>query len=150
MAEYAQSCAEGLSRLQPWEEAKPNQTSVPFEKQYFIRDTEATILKQNVGMFKLRNGVEVHFQSFGSFNMSLWDDMMEKFKPLSKKDILFLGEPSCSTSGQDHTNAPACPIGWGWPFLQLHSSASSAVELALDASLGSCSFGANGTRLERD
>ncbi|CAL5222153.1 g4478 [Coccomyxa viridis] len=76
--------------LVPWEEAKPNQTSVPFEKQYFIRDTEATILKQNVGMFKLRNGVEVHFQSFGSFNMSLWDDMMEKFKPLSKKDILFL------------------------------------------------------------
>ena len=79
------------SRLQPWEEAKPNQTSVPFEKQYFIRDTETPILKQNVGMFRLRNGVEVHFQSFGIFNVSLWDDMLEKFKPLTKKDILFVG-----------------------------------------------------------
>ena len=92
MAGHIQRCAEMWSRLQPWEEAKPNQTSVPFEKEYFIRDTQSPILKQNVGMFRLKNGVEVHFQSFGIFNVSLWDDMIEKFKPLTKKDILFVGE----------------------------------------------------------
>ena len=78
--------------LQPWEEAYPNQTTVPFKNEYMIRDTETPILKQNVGMFKLKNGVEVHFQSFGIFNISLWDDVMAKFKPLTKKDILFVGK----------------------------------------------------------
>ena len=87
-------CAEPLNRVQPWEEATPNQTTVLFAKQYMIRDTETPILKQNVGMFKLRNGVEVHFQSFGIFNLTLWDDVMAKFRPLTKKDILYVGKAS--------------------------------------------------------
>jgi len=80
--------------LQPWEEAQANQTAVPFEKQYYIRDTEQPILKQNVGMFKLRSGAEVHFQSFGIFNLDLWDDVIKKFMPLTKKDIIFVGKYS--------------------------------------------------------
>jgi hypothetical protein len=49
--------------VQSWEDATANQTSVPFEKQYMVRDSEQPILKQNVGMFKLRNGAEVRFNT---------------------------------------------------------------------------------------
>ena len=80
--------------MQPWEDAKPNQTAVPFEKEYFVRGTRTPILKQTIGMFKLKNGVEVHFQSFGIFNLTLWDDVMTKFLPLSKSDTIFVGEHS--------------------------------------------------------
>ena len=80
--------------MQGWEDAKPNQTAVPFEKEYYVRGTRLPVFKQNVGMFKLRNGVEVHFQSFGIFNLTLWDDVMTKFMPLSKNDTVFVGEPS--------------------------------------------------------
>ena len=80
--------------MQPWEDAKPNQTAVPFEKEFFVRGTRTPILKQTVGMFKLKNGVEVHFQSFGIFNLTLWDDVMTKFLPLSKSDTIFVGEHS--------------------------------------------------------
>ena len=48
-----------LAAVQSWEDATANQTSVPFEKQYLVRDSEQPILKQNIGMFKLRNGAEV-------------------------------------------------------------------------------------------
>lgn len=78
--------------MQPWEEASPNQTAVPFERKYLIRDTETPILKQNIGMFRLKSGAEIHFQSFGIFNLELWDDVMAKFMPLSKKDIVFVGK----------------------------------------------------------
>lgn len=96
--------AKSQTSVQAWEDAHPNQTSVLFEKQYMIRDTETPILKQNVGMFKLKNGVEVHFQSFGIFNLSLWDDVMAKFKPLTKKDILFVGKAffPCNTMAMEY------------------------------------------------
>ena len=50
-----------VAAVQSWEDATANQTSVPYEKQYLVRDSEQPILKQNVGMFKLRNGAEVCF-----------------------------------------------------------------------------------------
>ncbi|CAK0786753.1 hypothetical protein CVIRNUC_009967 [Coccomyxa viridis] len=76
--------------LVDWQDAKPNQTAVPFKDEYFVRGTRSPILKQNVGMFRLKNGVQVHFQSFGIFNLTLWDDVMTKFMPLSKNDTIFV------------------------------------------------------------
>lgn len=76
--------------LVPWEDATANHTSVPAEKQYMARDSEQPIMKQNIGMFKLRNGAEVHLVSFGIFNLELWDDAMAKFLPMTKKDVLYV------------------------------------------------------------
>lgn len=86
VAEQGLGCA-----MQDWQDAKPNQTAVPFKNEYFVRGTRSPILKQNVGMFRLKNGVQVHFQSFGIFNLTLWDDVMTKFMPLSKNDTIFVG-----------------------------------------------------------
>ena len=95
--------------MQPWEDAKPNQTAVPFEREYLVRGTRTPILKQTIGMFKLMNGVEVHFQSFGIFNLTLWDDVMSKFLPLSKSDTIFVGMHSIlrrhSSDGCQHVTA---------------------------------------------
>ena len=58
-----------LAAVQSWEDATANQTSVPFEKQYMVRDSEQPILKQNIGMFKLRNGAEVSFSTHDKISM---------------------------------------------------------------------------------
>lgn len=58
-----------LAAVQSWEDATANQTSVPFERQYMVRDSEQPILKQNIGMFKLRNGAEVSFSTHDKNSM---------------------------------------------------------------------------------
>ena len=94
--------------MQPWETASPNQTAVPFEKQYTIAETGKPILKQEIGMIRLKNGVEVHFQSFGVFHLDLWDDVMEKFLPLTKRDILYVGEHILLEGEHRRSNACIC------------------------------------------
>ena len=47
VAEQGLGCA-----MQDWQDAKPNQTAVPFKNEYFVRGTRSPILKQNVGMFR--------------------------------------------------------------------------------------------------
>ena len=43
---------------------------------------------------------QVHFVSFGIFNLELWDDAMAKFLPLTKKDVLYVGKSGlCVTIG---------------------------------------------------
>ena len=58
-----------LPAVQPWEDATANHTSVPAEKQYMARDSEQPIMKQNIGMFKLRNGAEVRFGTYDKILM---------------------------------------------------------------------------------
>ena len=79
--------------MQDWSEANATQTSIPFERDYTLSDEPATtILKQNVGMFTLKSGAEIHIQSFGIFNLTLWDDVMASFMPLTEDDIVYVGE----------------------------------------------------------
>ena len=52
---------------------------------------------------------QVHFVSFGTFNLELWDDAMAKFLPLTKKDVLYVGksgpclQPGCFCICKDTT-----------------------------------------------
>lgn len=79
--------------VQDWRDANTSQTSIPFGREYTLSDDPATaILKQNIGMFTLRGGAEVHIQSFGIFNLTLWDDVMAQFEPLTPQDIVYVGE----------------------------------------------------------
>ncbi len=79
--------------MQDWRDANASQTSVPFEREYMLSDEPTvSILKQNIGMFTLRSGAEVHIQSFGIFNLSLWDDVMAQFQPLTDDDVIYIGD----------------------------------------------------------
>ena len=79
--------------MQDWRDANASQTSIPFERNYTLSDEpDTTILKQNVGRFTLRGGAEIHIQSFGIFNLTLWDDVMAQFEPLTTQDIIYAGE----------------------------------------------------------
>lgn len=78
-------CNAGLARC------KAQSDSGAFQERVLCPRHSIPILKQNVGMFRLKNGVQVHFQSFGIFNLTLWDDVMTKFMPLSKNDTIFVG-----------------------------------------------------------
>ena len=91
---------ENCIRLQEWKDATQAHTSIPFNRSYAIRNEPGTILKQNVGSFTLRNGASVHIRSFGIFNLSLWDDVMADFAPVTKDDIIVVGEHAwpCCTS----------------------------------------------------
>lgn len=78
---------------QDWDKANSSQTAIPFERQYTLSDEPSTpILKQNVGMFTLSSGAEVHIQSFGIFNLTLWDDVFAQFQPLTERDTILVGE----------------------------------------------------------
>lgn len=78
--------------LQDWDKANSSHTPIPYEQRYMVRDEpEGVVLKQNVGMFMLGSGAEVHIQSFGIFNISLWDDVFEQYMPLSDRDIIIVG-----------------------------------------------------------
>ena len=43
-------------------------------------------------MFTLKGGAEIHIQSFGIFNLTLWDDVMAQFQPLTPQDVIYVGE----------------------------------------------------------
>jgi hypothetical protein len=81
-----------LQCIQEWKDAMPALTSIPFNRSYAIRNEPGSILKQNVGSFTLRNGASVHIRSFGIFNLSLWDDVMAEFAPITKDDIIVVGK----------------------------------------------------------
>ena len=72
--------------LQDWKDASQALTSIAFNRSYPIRDEPgASILKQNIGSFTLRNRASVHIRSFGIFNLQLWDDVMAEFAPITTK-----------------------------------------------------------------
>ena len=49
---------------QDWDKANSSHTSIPFEKEYTVRDEpQINIFKQNVGNFSLTNGASVHIRS---------------------------------------------------------------------------------------
>jgi hypothetical protein len=78
---------------QDWDKANSSQTAIPFERQYTLSDEPSVpVLKQNVGMFMLSSGAEVHIQSFGIFNLTLWDDVFAQFEPLTERDTILVGE----------------------------------------------------------
>ena len=59
-----------------------------------------TVLKQHVGDLILTNGAEIHLRSFGRFNLSLWDDVLDDFQPLTERDYIVVNfgawcVPSC-------------------------------------------------------
>ena len=79
--------------MQDWRDANSSQTSIPFERHCMLSDDAATtVLTQNIGMFMLRSGAEIHFQFFGSLNLSLWDDVMAHFEPLTQRDVIYVGK----------------------------------------------------------
>ncbi|CAK0787972.1 hypothetical protein CVIRNUC_011194 [Coccomyxa viridis] len=74
-----------------WENANSSQTAIPFEREYMVRgEPGVSVFKQNIGSFTLGNGAAVHIQSFGMFNMTLWDDVMAQFMPLTPRDIILV------------------------------------------------------------
>ena len=78
--------------MQDWDKANSSHSPIPFERTYVARDEpDVSIFKQNVGSFTLGNGAAVHIQSFGVFNMTLWDDVMAQFMPLTSRDIILVG-----------------------------------------------------------
>ena len=80
------------SAMQEWEKANSSHTAIPFEREYAVRgEPGASVFKQNIGSFTLQNGAAVHIQSFGMFNMTLWDDVMTQFMPLTPRDIILVG-----------------------------------------------------------
>ena len=84
--------------MQEWEKANSSQTALPFEREYMVRgEPGASVFKQNIGSFTLGNGAAVHIQSFGMFNMTLWDDVMAQFMPLTPRDIILVGGCPLST-----------------------------------------------------
>ncbi len=79
--------------VQDWSNVNSSHTRIPFKRKYMIRDEEGVdILKQNIGNFTLKNGAEVHIASFGIFNLTLWDDVMAQFAPLTSNDVILVGE----------------------------------------------------------
>ena len=88
------ACAEPLLHVtQDWDKANSSQTAIPFERQYTLSDDpNVPILKQNVGMFTLSSGAEVHIQSFGIYNLTLWDDVFAQFEPLTERDTILVGK----------------------------------------------------------
>ena len=80
------------SAMQDWEKANSSHTAIPFEREYMVRgEPGVSVFKQNIGSFTLGNGAAVHIQSFGMFNMTLWDDVMAQFMPLTPRDIILVG-----------------------------------------------------------
>lgn len=45
---------------------------------------------QFVGNFSMEGGGEVHVRCFGIFNLTLWDDVMEEFQPLTRNDVIMV------------------------------------------------------------
>ena len=78
--------------MQEWEKANSSHTAIPFEREYMVRgEPGVSVFKQNIGSFTLGSGAAVHIQSFGMFNMTLWDDVMAQFMPLTPRDIILVG-----------------------------------------------------------
>ena len=50
------------------------------------------VYKQFVGGFLLPHRVPVYLRSFGVLNLTLWDDVMGEFMPLTSDDIIIAGE----------------------------------------------------------
>ena len=95
--------------MQGWAEANSSHTAIPYEREYMVRDDPGnTILKQNIGSFTLGNGAAVHIQSFGMFNMTLWDDMMAQFMPLTPRDIILVGGRRLSVHSLPASHANGC------------------------------------------
>lgn len=89
-ADHATIHADGV---QEWSDTNTSHTDIPFERKYMMRNEPGVdILKQNIGQFTLNNGAAVHIQSFGIFNMTLWDDVMAQFMPLAPNDIILVGK----------------------------------------------------------
>ena len=79
--------------MQNWDQANLSHTAVPFEREYLINHEPGTnIHKQFVGGFLLPNRVPVYLRSFGILNLTLWDDVIAEFLPLTSQDIIIAGE----------------------------------------------------------
>ena len=46
------------------------------------------IPRQYIGHFELDTGARVFLRAFGRFNLSLWDDVMAEFQPLTDRDVI--------------------------------------------------------------
>lgn len=46
--------------------------------------------EQVTGELKLDRGAEIQLRCFGRFNLTLWDDVMEEFGTLTKRDIIMV------------------------------------------------------------
>jgi hypothetical protein len=57
---------------------------------FTARGNSRPILKQFVGDFYLENGASVHIRSFGQFNVTLWDLVMNEFGRLTERDVLMV------------------------------------------------------------
>lgn len=57
---------------------------------FTARGCTKPILKQFIGDFVLENGATVHIRSFGQFNITLWDLVMEEFGLLTERDVLMV------------------------------------------------------------
>lgn len=82
-----------VNALQHWDHANESYIHIPFEREYMINETPGHhIYKQFVGGFLLFNSVPVYLRSFGVLNLTLWDDVMGEFMPLTSNDIIIAGE----------------------------------------------------------
>lgn len=83
----------GVAWLQDWMHANESHIHIPFEREYMINQTPGHhIYKQFVGGFLLPNRMPVYLRSFGVLNLTLWDDVMGEFMPLTSNDIIIAGE----------------------------------------------------------
>lgn len=79
--------------LQHWELANASHIHIPFERQYLIDHSPYhPIYKQFVGGFLLPNRTPVYLRSFGVLNLTLWDDVMAEFMPLTSQDVIIAGK----------------------------------------------------------
>jgi len=87
------SASDQIVLLQNWDQANASHVTVPFEREYTISHEPGTnVHKQFVGTFSLQNGVTVSLRSFGILNITLWDDVMAEFLPLTSHDVILVGE----------------------------------------------------------
>ena len=91
--EQENTSSHSFSWLQHWDQANESYIHIPFEREYMINETPGHhIYKQFVGGFLLDNRVPFYLRSFGVLNLTLWDDVMGEFMPLTSNDIIIAGE----------------------------------------------------------
>ncbi|CAL5226961.1 g9846 [Coccomyxa viridis] len=75
--------------LTPWEDATSSHIHIPFDREYLIdKKPGHPVYKQYVGGFLLPNHTPVYLRSFGILNLTLWDDIMSEFMPLTSQDVI--------------------------------------------------------------
>ncbi len=63
---------------------------VAMARNYTARGIPApfVIPRQYIGQFEMASGAQVYLRAFGRFNLTLWDDVMAEFEPLTERDVI--------------------------------------------------------------